>query len=208
MDRENEIWDVPGHADFLLNDKWNIPGTERGRHADILSKTASLVTTDHVLDAGCGMGHFIPFLLKVRPDVSYWGFDNSKEMLLKAKEFFPSLNERFSYGDIYDMSNFAVFPTVVCIDILIHLPEIETPIKELWRHTTRELIIVTRIGSSSWIGRYGNTGKFVFPEGKKLISRGDTRDDYMRIFEELHGTKSIDEHIYDERSTIFRLTRT
>ena len=207
MSRENEVWDVPGHADFLLKEVWDKPGFDRGRHAAVLQLTASYVTTDYVLDAGCGMGHFIPFLFKARPSVQYNGFDNSIEMLNKAREFFPELTDKLVMGDIYKMDDQPYSPTVVCIDILIHLPEIKSAIEEMWKHANKELIIVTRVASSSFLNKSQYSGQIVLPEGKLLINRADTRDDYLKIFNELPGNKTIDEKVYDDRSTLFRLTR-
>jgi SAM-dependent methyltransferase len=206
MDKEHEIWDLPGHVDFLINNVWGKPGTNRGRHREVLRLTANYVTTDEVLDAGCGMGHFYPVLMESRPNVKYWGFDNSNEMIKKAKEFFPHMDGNFGNGDLYNMDKFGVYQTVVCIDILIHLPDIVTPIKEMWKHTGKELIIVTRVGEP-FVGKYGNTGAFNFPPDKKLISRSDSREDLLKIFNELDGVGTIDEKIYDDRSTIFRMSR-
>ena len=205
MSRENEVWDVPGHTDLLLG-VWDKPGFDRGRHRAILDLTASYVTTDKVLDAGCGMGHFYPVLKLHHPEIEYIGFDNSIEMLKKAHEFFPEKEAFFVYGDIYDMSPFPIYPSVVCIDILIHLPDIEAAIKEMWKHVEKELILVTRVDKT-----YKNvtpySGVFPLPAGKNLIVRGDVKEVYMKIFNSLSGDIKIEEEVYDERSTLFRVTR-
>jgi trans-aconitate methyltransferase len=216
MSRRNEVWDVPKHTDYLLA-AWDKPGFNRGRHRAVLEAVANNVTTDSVLDAGCGMGHFYPVLKEKYPDIKYLGFDVSVEMLKKANEFFldeeikdrerGGSGEFFVEGDIYNMKQFGKFSTVVCIDILIHLPEIEVPIKELWEHTEYELIIATHVSGEDTLREYGSSSKLELPPDKKLIYRTDILEKYMDIFNNLKGEKTIESKIYDRRTTVFILRR-
>ena len=49
MSRENEIWDVEGHSDFLHN-SWGSPENRRGRHWEHLLSVGKLIRGKTVLD--------------------------------------------------------------------------------------------------------------------------------------------------------------
>lgn len=204
--REHEIWDVEGHDDFL-ECSWGKADEGRGRHWELLKSVAELVRFDRVLDAGCGMGHFFHVLMKERNSADYTGFDNSEKMLEKAWKTFPDNNERFKQGDIYDLSSFPIYDTVVCISVLIHLPEIEKPIRELWSITGKETIITARIDEKGFYTARGYSGKTVLPNGKKLVLRGEPKSNIFSIFGKLDDVGAIEIFDYDARSTIFKLTR-
>lgn len=103
---------------------------------------SSLVEGKSVLDVGCGMGHLYPWI-KDNIDV-YVGVDTSEAMLEKARQF--NIGVRFQYGDVYDLSEFDTFDTVISISLLIHLPNIEKAIKEMWKHVDKALIFSFSVG--------------------------------------------------------------
>lgn len=204
--RENEIWDVEGHADYLER-CWGPGDKAGGRHWELLKSIAELVRGKTVLDTGCGMGHFYPILLKETPEVDYHGIDNSEKMLKKAHEFFPEETFRFTNGDIYDLSEFPIYDSVVSISVLMHLPEIEEPIKQMWSRTEKELIIETRVDEKGFLHKKPYSGLTILPENKKLIIRGIKQEDLFKIFGSLEGIGCVEVFYYDPRSSIYRLSR-
>jgi len=206
MLRKNEIWDVSGHAD-QLEKCWGSPDEERGRHWELLKAVAELVRGKSVLDVGCGMGHFYEVLLKERPDVSYFGFDNSIKMLDKAHDFHPNNSTRFVIGDVFDMSNFATVDTVVSVSLLLHLPSIKVPIQQMWSKTEKELILTLRIDKKGFFHRRPYSGVIKLPPDKRLIIRGVRLSALFSAFGMLEDVGSVETFHYDTRSTIFRLTR-
>jgi len=207
MSRKNEIWDVEGHADQLLY-LWGDPReNQRGRHWALMVAVARLVRGNSVLDVACGMGHFLPVLNREKPNVSYMGFDNSVEMLKKAQVTQPEDADKFRLDDVYVPKKEWKMNTVISIDLLIHVPDIETPIKNMWNMAERELILVMRVDEEGFYNEKGYSGETVLPEDKKLILRGEKREDLFHIFGKLEDLASIEVFWYDFRSTIFRLTK-
>ena len=204
--RENEIWDTPGHAEYLEK-CWGEGSNAGGRHWELLKCIAELVRGETVLDAGCGMGHFYPVLMKEKPDVDYRGFDNSVEMLKRAQGFFGDEAHRFTIGDIYDLSQIPNADTVVCISVLLHLPEVAKPIEQLWSKADKELIISLRTDEKGFLHSRPYSGKTALPEGKNLIIRGERVENLFTYFGCLDDVGSIEVLFFDSRSSIFRLTR-
>ena len=207
MSRKNEIWDVDGHADQLLTLWGNPQENQKGRHWSLLVAIARLTRGNSVIDAGCGQGHFLPVLKREKPNVSYAGFDNSVEMLKKAQETMPEDADKFSLDDLYDVKKDWRADTVISISILLHLPELETPIKNMWKMAEKELIISTRVDKEGFFNEKAYSGETVLPEDKKLILRGEPIENLFAIFGKLEDLASVEVFWYDFRSTIFRLTK-
>jgi 2-polyprenyl-3-methyl-5-hydroxy-6-metoxy-1,4-benzoquinol methylase len=203
LDRENEVWDVPGHLQHLM-EHWDFT---RGRHKAVVDFVIGQITTESILDVGCGIG-FLPYELReLGKKLTYVGMDNSKVMLADAIKRFPELKDFFVFGDVYDMSNFSMFPSVVCIDIIMHLPDpLDLPIKEMWKHAEKELIFTARV-DKKFIYYMDYSGNFVLPEGKFLISRADLHEDFISILNTLDDTESIGWIDYDERTRVYRIVR-
>jgi len=80
-----------------------------------------------VLDVGCGSGFFFEF---INPN-KYTGLDYSMPMLslFRRKHNIPLIR-----GSVYNLPfRKNMFDVVICIDVLSHLPSIETPIREMIR---------------------------------------------------------------------------
>lgn len=204
MSRRHEIWDIVGHAD-MLERGWGKPGTRRGRHWDSLIAIRALVRSENILDIACGQGHFYAVLSET---VDYLGIDNSEDMLEKARQAFPNNKECFIQGDAYNLDyNIRHYDTVVMVDLLMHLPEIETPIKQAWGKTAKELLIAHQIAREHVISESGSSGGVVLPDFKRLLNRYDTISGMYEVFAKLTNVGSIEQFFYDERLQIFRLTR-
>lgn len=95
-----------------------------------------------LIDIGCGDGHLLYNLHKNILQTSLFGLDMDFPKLLKLKEMCPSLN--LIIGKIEDMPfKSAFFETVVCSEVLEHIPRYEHAISELKRISKAMLIITT-----------------------------------------------------------------
>ena len=122
---------------------------------------AKLVKDDYtILDVGCGAGHYLVSLDNMlRVPFSYYGIDSTAHYIqLAQKAFIRDVNKNplrksytFEVGDIFNLNltdNYA--DVVMCNNVLLHLPSIEKPIRELWRVARRFLVLRTLIGKTSF----------------------------------------------------------
>lgn len=131
-DRPWQSWDTPGVIDWL-DDDWRCLGVDV-----VLSALVDLVEVHHgsgpLLDVGCGTGRIHDALMRrlvLRPH-GYVGVDVTHGMIERSRERFPEAD--FRVGDVFDLPfPDASFGSVVCVDVLQHLPEIHRPIQELLR---------------------------------------------------------------------------
>jgi len=110
------------------------------RHRRLLEFVAKLIPPGSVLDIPCGCGDLYPFVR----NREYLGVDNSPWMLKWAKKKYPGINVK--YGDAYNLDELGKYDNVVCISLFLHLPDIEKPLVELWKHTKRHLIFTIHQG--------------------------------------------------------------
>ncbi|MGC1121727.1 MAG: class I SAM-dependent methyltransferase [Candidatus Methanofastidiosia archaeon] len=115
---------------------------------DRMEIPVNLLEGETVLDVGCGLGHLYHALKgKV---TQYVGVDASPSMLKKAREFFPGAD--FREGDVYNLSEFPLADTVYSISLLIHLPSVEEPIRQLWSRTKKRCVFLIPLGRKEEIG--------------------------------------------------------
>lgn len=145
---------------------------------------SSFIVGNSVLDIGCGIGHLLPF---VKEGIEYMGVDTSPEMLRVAKSFHP--NDIFCIGDIYDLNPFGVFDTVLCQSVLIHLPEIEVPIQEMWSHAHKAIVFSIPIGSKKSVGPLDQYGD------KVILMHVDTWKNIETIIKTFDGVKGVERHL-------------
>lgn len=201
MRREWEVWNVE-LADELHR-LWGEPGHTTGRHWELLYRSATLIEGTTVLDVGCGQGHLYE-LIKSR-GYDYLGIDNSEAMIAKAKSFFPEEEHRFQIGDIYDLSPYKQYDTVICISVLVHLPDPhDEAIRQLWDKTKHTLVMEIwpdkkPLCNKTW-GYSGEEDKYVIRNWKPLR-------DYYFIIADLPDVGKIERFFFDERSSLLRLTR-
>ena len=165
-DCEWEIWDEKmvkqlasgwrNPADLQLD----FSSSETDRHWRLTQKVHSLIEGESILDVGCGMGHL--FIL-VKDCFDYLGIDTSQAMLKTAREFFPEHQDKFQFGDAYDLSTLPTFDTVVATGVLLHLPDSGPVIEQLWSKARRCTIL------SMWIGETPHTETVGLVSLKELI---------------------------------------
>lgn len=127
-----ENWDTDGVIDWLDTD-WQQLGVD-----PVLSALIDLVEIHHgsgpVLDVGSGTGRIHDALMRrhvLRPH-GYVGVDVTPGMVARAKARFPGVD--FRVGDVHALPFEArTFGSVVCVDVLQHLPAIDGPLRELLR---------------------------------------------------------------------------
>lgn len=200
MCRPWEVWDLEAKQ---LRKEMGV-----GRHISLQKKMALLIEESDktVFDVGCGHGYLSKFV----GDRQYLGCDNSKEMLHTAKDLFPT--QTFVYGDIHDLSKFKVKDCVVCIDVLIHLPEIKQPLNQLWDCTGNTLLFTIKLNPNKQQiiktkkNRIGNEC-LVFPKNKYLIIRWDKLEEIEKLIYSLDNVKEATHIKYDVRTEIFKVTK-
>ncbi|MBI3554728.1 MAG: methyltransferase domain-containing protein [Deltaproteobacteria bacterium] len=108
---------------------------------------------DHILDVGCGAGHYLRSLRSsIKVTFRYTGADATPLYLDYAKKAFQGVpNVDFTQGDIFalpfpDKS----FDVVMCNNVLMHLPSVEQPIRELCRVAKRAVLFRTLVGENSF----------------------------------------------------------
>jgi len=108
---------------------------------------------DSILDMGCGAGHYLRSLLaRIKVPFKYTGVDATGEFIEAAVNAWRNQPQAiFKVGDIYDLP-FAdrQFDIVMCNNVLLHLPSIVNPVRELLRVARRLVIIRTPIGDRSF----------------------------------------------------------
>ncbi len=106
-----------------------------------------------VLDVGCGAGHYLRSLRKqYKFQFSYFGIDATMPYIELAKKAFEhDADALFQVDDIYNLSlTDQSFDIVLCNNLLLHLPSIVQPIRELWRVTGSTLLIRSMVGENSF----------------------------------------------------------
>ncbi|MDJ0893593.1 MAG: class I SAM-dependent methyltransferase [Alphaproteobacteria bacterium] len=108
---------------------------------------------DHILDVGCGVGHYLRGLQTALGfEFSYTGVDATEHFVKLAQEAFKGVDRaQFIQGDIFELPfEDARFDIVMCNNVLLHLPTVRTPLRELCRVAGRHVLIRTLIGERSF----------------------------------------------------------
>ena len=113
-----------------------LPNENVKTYKEVMGATFTNLST--ILDAGAGIGQDYPKLKELGYD--YTGIDVTSEMVEYARKKHP--DGRFDVGDIYNLPfNDQQFDVVLCHDVLIHIPDFEKALAELWRVTKKFLVI-------------------------------------------------------------------
>jgi SAM-dependent methyltransferase len=94
-------------------------------HQQFLQEFLSLLPpTSLILDAACGAGRYVPYLLEKNHSVI--GIDQSQGMLARAKEKFPAV--QFEKIGLQEIPYQEVFDGVICVDAMENIPPEEWPL--------------------------------------------------------------------------------
>ena len=180
MKRDWEVWDEKT-VDFI-EQTWGSPTKGNPiRHQRLIETVSTHIEGGSVLDVGCGLGHLYPYL---EPKIeTYLGVDSSPVMIKRAQSHFGE--HLFVVGDAYDLSPQPMMDTVVCCDVVKHVPETWPILEQLWSKANKHVILVTNIGP---IQRTKKTPK---GDGKYLIYRFETTSNLMTLFHKLSNLETV-----------------
>jgi len=182
-----------------------------------------------VLDVGCACGHYYRSLRReIKNNFFYTGVDPYKIFLDKAKLAWKNdSNVNFKKGNIFQIPvKNNEFDITVCNNVLLHLPSIEKPLRELIRVTNKTIILRTVVydysykiqlvyNSKWWKGtkvkpvnefdKYGNPNSFSyfnihsFDYFKALINKIDPKLKIKFIKDNFFSKNKIQESIKKEK---------
>ena len=108
---------------------------------------------DSILDVGCGVGHYLRSLKReIEVPFHYTGADATASYVALAQQAWANTaNVQFKQANIFNLP-FAdnEFDVVMCNNVLLHLPSIQTPLNELTRVAKRLVLVRTLIGDRSF----------------------------------------------------------
>lgn len=97
----------------LYGERWGLYSNTT--HQQFMQELLSLLPPrSMILDAACGAGRYLPFLLEKKHSVI--GIDQSQGMLVRAREKFP--NVQFEKLGLQEMAYREVFDGAICVDAM------------------------------------------------------------------------------------------
>jgi len=117
---------------------------------------------DQILDFGCAAGHFYNSLKKIDKDISYCGFDSTKRYIQFAKKHFKNNKKvNFDIQNIFLLSKkyHKKFDIVFCSNVLLHMPSIDLPLKNLLKAAKKYCIIRTLVSDNTHLSKFYHTDK-------------------------------------------------
>jgi ubiquinone/menaquinone biosynthesis C-methylase UbiE len=154
MNSEWRVWDESKSYGELLYKRatGELPEMESSKRiAKEVKKIAAPGMT--ILDVGCGAGHYLRSLRRELGDsFSYVGTDATAHYIeLARKAFANDAKATFRKSDVFALDfEDSSFDVVICNNLLLHLPSIDRPLKELTRVARRNLIVRTLCGDRSF----------------------------------------------------------
>jgi 2-polyprenyl-3-methyl-5-hydroxy-6-metoxy-1,4-benzoquinol methylase len=93
-----------------------------------------------ILDAGCGEGFVVSYLLQETDGLTITGIDCSLEAIEMARQMVPGV--LFDAGDLREMPySDGSFDLVMCLEVLEHLPDPHKGLRELRRVTSAHCLV-------------------------------------------------------------------
>ncbi len=115
-----------------------------------------------ILDVGCNCGHYLRGLLEIDPDVHYTGYDAYDHYISQAKKIYKDFpNVTFEVKDIMEtLSETSAFDIVFSCNLLKHLPEFQTPLKNLLNSSKSHCVVRTLLGEYTYIVKKATSDEF------------------------------------------------
>jgi len=191
-ERNWDVWDEP-YVSELVDRKWARP-EKQGVPGKYLACILENIEGKSILDVGCGVGRFYSVLPP--GEYAYLGVDYSRAMLKVACSRYPEA--KFRKGDAYDLSRVARKDTVVGIALLIHLPDVEKGLGQLWSRAKKCLMVTVRMAPEAQTQKHPAVrivrGEDLreFPDGKHLVIQWDTPEGFDAKVAALPGVGSVE----------------
>lgn len=108
---------------------------------------------DHILDVGCGAGHYLRSLQReLEVPFVYTGVDATPHYIELARLAWEDVDTvSFEVGDIFSLNySGSAYDIVMSCNVLLHLPSIQIPLHELVRVAGRHILLRTLVGERSF----------------------------------------------------------
>lgn len=151
-----EVWSDKPEAEGTLVDraKGVLPEMESTRQlVDLVGQVYEPGL--RVLDVGCNTGHYLVGLRRLDATLNYTGVDAYAHYIDQATEIFAQdPNARFQVKSVLEpLFPEDPFDIVYCCNVLLHLPEFKTPVKNLLASAKNVCFIRTLLGDNTTIVR-------------------------------------------------------
>jgi ubiquinone/menaquinone biosynthesis C-methylase UbiE len=127
-----------------------------------------------IADIGCGAGHYLRSLRStVTRPFQYVGVDATQQYVELARKAFDGLKDvSFQQGDIFKLP----LPDrhadlVMCNNVLLHLPSVAQPVRELVRVSARRVLVRALVAEKSYVIR----DVAPHPEGDEFDDQGEPK---------------------------------
>jgi len=156
----------------------------------ILQEVKLLPKGSSILEIGCGTGNYIIEIINMVPDINYFGFDISKEMLKVAEERNNTIKFLTGNADEYFPYPDKMFELEFMVDVIHHITRPDICFREARRTMKDEGILLIVTDSYNDMNRRSLT-KF-FPEVLEIeIDRYPSIDE-LNKFTNANGFKLIE----------------
>ena len=115
-----------------------------------------------ILDVGCAAGHYYNSIKFLSKNTNYLGIDGNSKYINFAKKFYKNTGAKFKTLDIYNLNQKKIdkHDIVYCCNVLLHLPDIFKPLKNLLSVTNKICIIRTLIDTETHLSKIVFKEKF------------------------------------------------
>lgn len=144
-----------------LGTAWDNNFTDCGLRPRILQPIEWMLKADpsSILDVGCCTGYFIRKLRDEGYQGKYLGVDITPNLINKARQLSPK--EDFDIMDAQELElEDDTFDLVLCAGVLMHLPELEQPMSELFR-VAKRYVLISCYGTRAKTHQTRHSGEFL-----------------------------------------------
>lgn len=110
-----------------------------------------------ILDVGCAGGHYFKSLEDLGEDFSYIGVDSTDEYInFAANQFRHEPRAGFQIADVHQLplAFDSKFDIVFCCNVLLHLPSIEIPLRNLITASKKYVFIRTLLSTNTHLSQF------------------------------------------------------
>ena len=148
------IWDRETDYGLLLFKRATGELPEMESSKAVAKTVKSLIRRgDHILDVGCGAGHYLRSLQReIDIPFAYTGVDATAYYIELARQAWRGHHDvYFEVADIFLLPfNNSTYDIVISCNVFLHLPSIQVPLSEVVRVGRRHVLIRTLVGERSF----------------------------------------------------------